>query len=137
MKPKISDSNELFLQLRAFSAQFQCLHELQEKHIKQWPYAVDPNLDKSTAQVDFDNKQVTYLWSFKGDEKLPKDYQHRLSELCKGVQFLLGSQWRVKIQKMNTNEVIFNSEDASEGPSKNPRKPGRSRSKRLVNRSRK
>ena len=135
--PKIKDSNELFLQLRAFSTQFQCLHELQVEHLKKWPYAVDPNLDSSTAQVDFDNKKLVYLWTFKGKEKLPKDYQHRLQELCKGVRFLLGNDWSVEIQDLFKKESIFSSEQDASGITKKPRKPGRSSPKRLVNRPRK
>jgi hypothetical protein len=109
-------SNELFLQLRAFSAMFHGVHELQAEQLKRWPYAVDPNVEKSNFKLDFEKKLFVYEWEIKKDPPSTKAYAHRLDELLKGVRFLFGDDWSLTIQNLTTGTTIFTSENVPGKP---------------------
>ena len=94
-KKKFTYQEQLVI-LRDLYQRTGALHEAQVLQLKLWPFAVDPKLDKSKADVDLDNKVVTFTWVGKKSKK-DKKYNYRLEELYKHLRFMLGDDWIMRI----------------------------------------
>lgn len=103
---------EQLLGLRDLSRKFKCLHELQVLQLKNWPFAIDPKIDKSTSTVDLEGKKVVYRWT---GPKLVKDknYDYRLSELARCVKFLLGGEFTLQVSYNGIKTFPINRSDLS------------------------
>jgi hypothetical protein len=83
--------------LRGMTERFGSLHEAQVLQLKLWPFAVDPGLVSSKANVDMEGKLVEFLWEGGAAKRGPK-YQARLKTLDGSVKFLLGDGWTTVVK---------------------------------------
>jgi hypothetical protein len=84
--------------LREMTERTGCLHEAQVLQIRLWPFAVDPSLDTTHADVDLEKRSLTYHWEAKNASTVDKNYRHRLNELSKSVDLLLGPSWAMDVR---------------------------------------
>jgi hypothetical protein len=94
--------------LKSLTQQFGILHELQTAQLKLWPFAIDPNLDKTEAEVDFESNLIIFKWQSAKFSKIDQKYKQRLHKLLISVRYLLGDNWQIHI--LLNNELIFQSE---------------------------
>ena len=62
LKNKQVSTEMQLIGLRALFEQFGVLHELQILQLKYWPYSIDPNLTSSEAEVNMEDKVVSFTW---------------------------------------------------------------------------
>ena len=118
LKNKQVSTEMQLIGLRALFEQFGVLHELQILQLKYWPYSIDPNLTSSEAEVNMEDKVVSFTWVAEKPSKINPKYISRVKELLKMVRFLLGDDWAIQI--LLNNESIFSRNDCFPAPKPTP-----------------
>jgi hypothetical protein len=113
--------------LKDLTERFQALHEAQKMQLQLWPFTVDPTIERSMAEVDFDSKTVTFYW-MNSKKKIDKKYQERLNALGRNIKdVLLGSSWNTIV--ILDNKTIYNSVDTNVKGTRKKTRRGSSRSR--------
>jgi len=92
------------MQLKPILKQFGIMHEAQVMQVKLWPYAVDPKLETSVAEVDIEGAVLSYKWN-SAFINPDKPYFERLTELQNTVKMFFGSEWELKVL-LNGNPIF-------------------------------
>lgn len=114
--------------LRAVTERTGIINEAQALQLRCWPFCVDPLLDKADATITTNedgslSKLLVYDWTGKG-AKIDRHYKFRLKKLDEAIRFLLGKDWKLKV---NLNgKVIY----VTTRTGKSSRKPKRKTKRR-------
>jgi hypothetical protein len=124
--------------LKALTAQFGMLHELQLQHLKRWSWAIDPNIkDTPVIEIDSENKLINFNIICDKCCIITQKYKKHYQNLLKHVRFMLGDDWQIVICR--NNETIFSKEDCQNPPIINgspKQKPSNRRNRRSRSRKR-
>lgn len=67
------------------------------------PFAVDPTIEKSTAEVDYDAETVRFRWVGSKADHASKRYRDRLDRLAEVVRSMVGKDWKVEVWALDSD----------------------------------
>ncbi len=107
-----NDLNEQYRNLRFITETTGTIHEAQMDLLKTWPQLL-PHVKSSEALVNTKDRLVTFWLKGGGPKhyatlfnKNRRQYDQHSQVLCKSVQFLLGSSWKVVVFDNGVREYV-------------------------------
>lgn len=123
--------------LRDLTQRMGIIHEAQALQIRNWPFAVDPEIDKAQAILDVEGKTLHYEWQAanrKAKWSPDASYRKRLKALSGGVAFLLGPGWKMSVAVNGKSIFSMNEENGQQKRKPRPAKRVTKRGKRTKRR---
>ena len=106
---KTLTATEQLVLLRDMTERLGVVHEAQALQLRLCPYAVDPSLESSVAEVNLDEKKVFFRWGSpqRGvtSQGFDAAYKKRLKALDQHIRFMFGESWTVVVT-MNGSSIF-------------------------------